>query len=649
LIILPSPAVASWFDAGWKYRRPLAALWEAERGRGDELATAEFYANGLARPNGADIRVTTDDGRLVASHVLMSGPGDRFAIVFALVRDVQKYYIYFGNDNPPPPRPDLADVKYDCGLLLESKVLPGSAPVNNAQQLREAWEASPELIGRTILDSPMLGINPFGPQTRIVSKVSGSLVAPFDGQYALAMTVDARGLVLIDGKPLLFATSGPADARFRATVNLARGRHEFVLYHAALGGWGRFTVAWMRPGGRFFEGISRAYVGAPVRCTVGAMEELHGGLVADFSVQYAGECFFAEHYSHRYRFAARPSIPVDRLQLRWDFGDGQTSTAAEPEHVYLADGTYTVTLTAVIGANRNIQSNRLVVSRDWEHTDKPPADEPPKQSLIVQSYDAATMPAAWLTWSTWLFERAGNLDDMTITARLLAALAHHDDPTSALGAMQDAAAALDRAGRPEIAFALWANVPDQSDLQPGAAEQLAWRLLWERGEFGRAAGVLEPRASQADNDVKRLYGQALLLSGQAEAGRKILESLPPGGDPAHRAAVGGAQARTIEFYITEKDAAAAEQAWQRWQQLYPADFLDGYSVLLRTRILELKKCDLAAANLARAFASAVPNSAYAPQLLDRASKLLAATDPAGSQALHKLLQQRYPEDPLSQR
>ena len=53
-------------------------------------------------------------------------------------------------------------------------------------------------------------------------------------------------------------------------------------------------------------------------------------------------------------------------------------------------------------------------------------------------------------------------------------------------------------------------------------------------------------------------------------------------------------------------------------------------------------------DVASIIANAVPGSSYAPQLLDRASKLLASTDPAKSTALRKLLKERYPEDPLSQ-
>ena len=80
----------------------------------------------------------------------------------------------------------------------------------------------------------------------------------------------------------------------------------------------------------------------------------------------------------------------------------------------------------------------------------------------------------------------------------------------------------------------------------------------------------------------------------------------------------------------------------------PADFLEGYSLLLRVRLMELRKLDLAAAKVAEAFANAVPKSSYSPKLLDKASRLLKTSERIKSVALHELLKKRYPEDPLSQ-
>ena len=49
-------------------------------------------------------------------------------------------------------------------------------------------------------------------------------------------------------------------------------------------------------------------------------------------------------------------------------------------------------------------------------------------------------------------------------------------------------------------------------------------------------------------------------------------------------------------------------------------------MLLRTKLIELRKNPQAAANVAEAFARSMPQSSYAPQLLDRASKLLVDSD-----------------------
>ena len=39
---------------------------------------------------------------------------------------------------------------------------------------------------------------------------------------------------------------------------------------------------------------------------------------------------------------------LNASSYHWDFGDGQTSTAIHPQHVYQSAGSYTVTLTAII-------------------------------------------------------------------------------------------------------------------------------------------------------------------------------------------------------------------------------------------------------------------------------------------------------------
>ena len=244
---------------------------------------------------------------------------------------------------------------------------------------------------------------------------------------------------------------------------------------------------------------------------------------------------------------------------------------------------------------------------------------------------------------------AGDRLDASIgLADKVAAMRNHPQSDAALTALTALEKKLLDAGKVDQAVEMWDRVPTDSDLQPRAARHLAELALWWTGDFAKARKSLKPFQDHPDFITKLLYAQSLVLTGDADQGRKILESMGSSVPQNRKAALSGAAARSVEFFITEKETEAGEEAWDRWQTRFPTDFLEGYSVMLRTRLMELRARPDAAAKLAEAFAAAVPLSPYAPQLLDRASKLLASADPAKSTALHQLLKQKYPEDPLSQ-
>ncbi len=56
-------------------------------------------------------------------------------------------------------------------------------------------------------------------------------------------------------------------------------------------------------------------------------------------------------------FSLQSSVPVDALL--WEFGDGETSDAASPEHAYVAPGTYNVRVTVTSG--RKTHSRRIEI------------------------------------------------------------------------------------------------------------------------------------------------------------------------------------------------------------------------------------------------------------------------------------------------
>jgi hypothetical protein len=288
------------------------------------------------------------------------------------------------------------------------------------------------------------------------------------------------------------------------------------------------------------------------------------------------------------------------------------------------------------------------VSRNWAHILDTRQDQPQILSGLVQTYDVNAIPPANLPRIVQLYVTADEPAGAVEFAGKLASMKSHPDGGAAFTALNALEKKLIAAGKPEIAAGIWDKVPAYSDIQPFAARRGAEMALWWTGDIAKAVHLLKPFANRNDPGLQRQYAEALVLSGQLDEGKKLLESQQSNVPPARRVALSGAAARNVEFFITNDDPEAGEEAWEKWQGRFPSDFLEGYSVMLRTKLMEQRKRGAAAARIAEAFANAVPLSPYAPQLLDRASKLLASTDAAKSQALHQQLKQKYPEDPLSQ-
>ncbi len=115
-------------------------------------------------------------------------------------------------------------------------------------------------------------------------------------------------------------------------------------------------------------------------------------------------------------------------------------------------------------------------------------------------------------------------------------------------------------------------------------------------------------------------------------GAKVLDAIQVKDDAARRVAVSGAVARTIEAFLEDKDWESGDDTWDDWMTRFPSDFLGGYAVWLKVRLIETRGSPAVAAKLAEAFVMAVPTSAYAPRLLDKAAKLLEKSDSAKSTA-----------------
>ncbi len=645
LLHLGTTTLAGWFNTTWPYRRPVELIWDDQRAVGDEVAMIAFYTGGHHKPNGEDIRVALPDGELVPSRAIMTGPGDQVRVLFAPVKTQRKYYAYFGGDKLDPLPPKLRDWKPGRGLLLEMRAF-GGGPTENPRAMEQTFEKAQPVLGRTMIDRPFLGSNPFGEQEATISKLSGSFFVPQEGEYVFAMAVDDQASLWLDGKPVLFARIGPNDSRQNTKVNLNRGPHPFLLHHVNHSGPGWFTVAWKTPQMSNFDVLPRDAFGFVIRGNAGALEMNDKVLIADFTPDYQAECFFADRYAHRVQFTANVPKTTTPPKFEWDFGDGQKASGQKVDHVFLTEGIFPVRLTVRLGANADVQTDRVQVSRDYENIGNPANEEPPVQSKLVEGYDLPALSPAALTAATWLHLRANRINAALDAADQLVQVKTHSDAKDTQAVMRELTKTALNAGKIDPILKIWQKVPDGSDLRGAQGRIEGQILLWWKADFDAAVKLL---AQRQDAYGRRLYGQALILSGKPAEGKTVLESLPAEEAPEKQVAVSGAMARTTEYFITEGDVETGEETWEKWQQRYPSDFLEGYSTLLRVKLIEKRNQPKPAAKVAEAFASAFPTNSYAPALLDQASRLLEKSDPPKSKALRELLKTKYPEDPLSNR
>ncbi len=242
-------------------------------------------------------------------------------------------------------------------------------------------------------DKLSIGFNPFGEPQSSIAKFSGMIFAPVDGQYTFAASAQNRGALYIDSKPVVFAHGSVGDVQFNAKVDLKRGKHDVMFLQAHTDGDPRMSVVWKRPDQNKYEVIGAEFFGAMPHVMVGGLEEHNKTITADFRLEYLGESFYANHYSHRYRLTGQLAKPFAGAKYEWDFGDGQMGSGPVMEHVYLNDGDYVVKVAVHVGGNVDLQSTTIHVSRVYERLDNPPNDPLGVQSKIVQAYDVAKIPA----------------------------------------------------------------------------------------------------------------------------------------------------------------------------------------------------------------------------------------------------------------
>jgi hypothetical protein len=595
---------------------PLAAqnLWMGERtftayrpvqlsatGNHPTIVVTEFLTQGQVRGDGANLLVVDGHFRPVARRILQVGPGDFCRVAFRTARGQNSYRVYYGGT--------VSEVKqlewtHGPGLLLETRRWK-ECDLNRLDAVREAFQTA-EPVGADYVSAAGFRYNPFDPNPEpFLSRYRGTLRLATGGSYVFYTSSQDCSFLLIDGKAVVSSPGrhgAVGDARVRGSANLAPGDHAFEYVHAAAGPDATLVAAWLPPGAarpelvpaQAFDGAAIAHLpaGSPRHCVRGAL--------ADFTATITGDAPVLESDAPLVRVQFKDVSAHGRYdRFQWDFGDGQASEKAEPVHVYLRPGLYTVTLTVHNGTGTHTAVNRVFVHRPAigadgvSHPDRL-ADYLP----VVVMYNPTRMDYGDVLQFARALEQSGQLARAAVSARAalvdgrprpdeetiltLARLAgpwlrdQLDDPAGAVAAWQGAArAARSTAHRLEceveaadVCLHELLNRARTKELLDAAADHLAGAPSELVARYHRVQGDWHARGGDGVA-ARAAYNRAAALRGST--------------DGVEQEARRGAFSRSAEAFLREKELGRALDELRAWQDRFPADRAAGYLPLLQAR------------------------------------------------------------------
>lgn len=645
-----------WWQPKWTYRREVTLGAQRPSGQpGSDIAVVTMPTGGLIKPDGSDVRVATVGRTEVPCRVLMVGPGDQVRLAFAIRRNTTRYYVYFGH--PRPPASKLA-LEIRRGVLQETWVYPGGG-IKTLQQVQAVFSRAKRLLGRDFRDRVFLGHNPFGPQNSIASRFTAYLPCSAAGQYKFACSSQDASFLLIDGK-VVVANGGhhspQRDISKQGAVTLSKGLHKLTFYHVNVTGHPIAVAAWQPPGGKRIWPIDAKAFAPVVRAKPGAMAQYGKSQGVDFLPRYGGECFLRNRYYQRWTFEAlTPGRAGRRMDLTWDFGDGQKASSPKVEHVYLVPGEHTVTLTARGSRGGPARKNRIFVTRPWDQVATNRLDAVTQHARIIKDYNFASLSAEANAHAILLLERARASD---LLKRAGLAFIARGEASAALVELVVPLFAEAMAPRERIDALLKGAKMTRNIAVRAQLTQLAGRTaLDDLADTDGAMKLFELvvrqygplTSSRAVREAKVGMGDVWRVRGDRKKAAEAYRSAGLGKDvnPARLEIIKGDYARHVEDYLLKGDFTSAMEYVRRWETDIPQDKLEGYWTLLVVR-MHLKQRKYAdAAREAMVLVKANPTSNYAAQLLLHAAEAYGKLNKdAEAKAALKRIVEKYPESPL---
>lgn len=628
LAAAPAAAADPWHLNGWSAR----AVVEIPAPLADktvDTAAVKILCQGRAKPDGSDYRVLDAAGKPIPFQLTFHDASRYTLLSFRAANPGQRYFVYFGN---PAAKRAAEEVVVDPapgagapkgawvprhGLVLQTIQRPEGDNPRTVAEMARLIAGSKQKYGARYQRRVADGYNPFGPSDYYISIYRGWINIPKAGKYQFCTISNEASFSFLDGKELVHwpgrhTVERGARGEVHATVDLTGGLHHLEYYHEEVTLEQMAYLGW-RPSADAgpFSPIPESIYTEPHAAVVRRTEDAAGKPLLTFEPVITDSVWPTDRSQGQYtrcRFRAGEGLPQG-TKYQWDFGDGQTATGAETEHVYLTPGNDSVKLTAR-GTAGTLTATWPLLVFELEHvTDQFKEGRPKDYAKLARTYDRKKLDAPALQELAHLFaESEAPAEAATVGKEFIQRF--KDAKPLVLARMRRLVAdcAL-REGKGSLDEAI-ATYRQAVVKEMPAAEQLdvLTRLIRlvgiERNQPDRAAKIIGQaeevvKNARVDDEVQAAYRRVVIAAGDVllwqgkntSAGQlyvraeRLRETFIP---PQVKAARVGAYPNSLREYIASGNLGAALDLVDRWEETFPTDKSKGHTFFWRGKILALR-------------------------------------------------------------
>jgi len=350
-------AEVPWWNHAWQYRAEIV-IETPRLSTAIDAASVNLFTDGKARPGAEDIRIIDVTGKEIPFHILSTGDKRLQILFYVEGKKREKFYAYFGNRSAE--KPSYSWVPQTGELVLETRKKTDRHHPANLKQMLRGFNSSSTVYNKGNRKKIDDSENPFGPNDYYYSYYRGHINCPVEGEYWFATNSDDASFLLIDGKlvtgwPMSHTKDGGVNKPLvniwskRNRLRLNAGVHLIEYYQEEGVGSQMARAGWKRPGDEDFEIIPEESFVSSLNAAQNSFEEKGSPPSVFFNyvpvrkIQFAGiEGEFAT-----LKFINKTSLTErGKIEYHWNFGDGTYSDKKEPEHTFVADREYNITLTA---------------------------------------------------------------------------------------------------------------------------------------------------------------------------------------------------------------------------------------------------------------------------------------------------------------